>query len=121
MSDFPDMLKQGERARLFPVLADTSREGRMASIFLALLPTIPSVAEVVLGTTGLRIGKRTQIDTYTEIVLNDSSDIKNRPDGLIVVRNAKTTWTALVEAKIGKADLDADQVILRVLWNPSFA
>lgn len=110
MSDLPEMLKQGERARLFPVLADTSREGRIASIFLALLPTIPSLAEVVLGTVGLRVGKRTQIETYTEIVLNDTSEIKNRPDGLIVVRNGKSTWSALVEAKIGKADLDADQV-----------
>lgn len=110
MSDFPEMLKQGERARLFPVLADTSREGRVVSIFLSLLPTIPSLAEVVLGTTGLRIGKRSQIDTYTEIVLLDASEIKNRPDGLIVVRNGKTVWTALVEAKIGKSELDADQV-----------
>ncbi|ATX65017.1 hypothetical protein [Roseinatronobacter bogoriensis] len=110
MSDLPEILKQGERARLFPVLADTSREGRIASIFLALLPTIPSLAEVVLGTVGLRIGKRTQIETYTEIVLNDTSEIKNRPDGLIVVRNGKSTWSALVEAKIGKADLDVDQV-----------
>lgn len=110
MSDLPEMLKQGERARLFPVLADTSREGRIASIFLALLPTIPSLAEVVLGTVGLRIGKRTQIESYTEIVLNDASEIKNRPDGLIIVRNGKTTWSALVEAKIGKADLETDQV-----------
>jgi hypothetical protein len=110
MNELPEMIKQGERARLFPVLADTSREGRMASIFLALLPTIPALADVVFDTVGLRIGKRTQIETYTEIVLNDASDIKNRPDGLIVVRNAKTTWTALVEAKIGKSDLDAEQV-----------
>lgn len=110
MSDLPEMLKQGERARLFPVLADTSREGRIASIFLALLPTIPSLAEVVLGAVGLRVGKRTQIESYTEIVLNDASEIKNRPDGLIIVRNGKTTWSALVEAKIGKADLEADQV-----------
>lgn len=110
MTELPEMIKQGERARLFPVSADTSREGRMASIFLAILPSIPSLAEVVFSTVGLRIGKRTQIDTYTEIVLNEASDIKNRPDGLIVLRNGKTTWTALVEAKIGKASLDADQV-----------
>jgi hypothetical protein len=110
MSILPAMIKQGEQARLFPVLADTSREGRIASIFLALLPTIPALAESVLGTTGLRIGKRTRIGTYTEIVLKDASEIGNRPDGLIVVETGKTTWTALVEAKIGKAELDADQV-----------
>ena len=110
MNELPEMLKQGEQARLFPVLADTSREGRIASIFLALLPTIPSLAEAVFGSTGVRVGKRTHVETYTEIVLNDSSEIKNRPDGLIVVRTAKATWTALVEAKIGKSELDVDQV-----------
>lgn len=110
MSELPPMLKQGERARLFPVLADTSREGRMASILLALLPIVPSLAQSVFETTGVRIGKRTRIETFTEIVLNDNSDIKNRPDGLIVITNVKNTWTALVEAKIGKSELEADQV-----------
>lgn len=110
MSSLPPMLKQGERARLFPVLADTSREGRMTSIFLAILPSVPELAQAVFGTLGVRVGKRTKIETFTEIVLNDGSDIKNRPDGLIMVSTAKSTWTALVEAKIGKAELDADQV-----------
>ena len=110
MSDLPPMLKQGERARLFPVLADTSREGRIASILLAILPSVPTLAQAVFGTVGVRVGKRTKIDSFTEIVLNNNSDIKNRPDGLLVVSTAKSTWTALVEAKIGKAALDADQV-----------
>lgn len=110
MSALPDMIKQGESARLFPVLADTSREGRIASIFLALLPNIPAFAQCILGTAGLRVGARTRIRTFTEIVLRDASEIRNRPDGLIVVETGKTTWTALVEAKIGKAELDADQV-----------
>lgn len=110
MSDLPSFLKQGEPARLFPVLADTSREGRMASIFLAMLPMVPSLAQAVFSTLGVRIGKRTRIETFTEIVLNDNSDIKNRPDGLIVVSTSKSKWTALVEAKIGKAELDPEQV-----------
>lgn len=111
MRDLPTMLKQGERARLFPVLADTSREGRIASIFLALLPQIPALSEVVFASVGQRIGKRTQIETFTEVVLNDASAIKNRPDGLIVIRNAKTTWTALIEAKIGKSEIEIDQIL----------
>lgn len=110
MVDLPPMLKQGDQARLFPVLADTSRENRMASIFLSVVPMVPALAEAVFGTVGVRIGKRSKVETFTEIVLNDSSDIKNRPDGLIVVTNAKSTWTALVEAKIGKAELAPDQV-----------
>lgn len=110
MRDFPEMLKQGERARLFPVLADTSREGRIASIFLALLPKVPTLSEVVFDSVGQRIGKRTQIETFTEVVLNDASITKNRPDGLVVIRNGKTTWTALIEAKIGRSEIDFDQV-----------
>lgn len=110
MRDLPEVLKQGERARLFPVLADTSREGRIASILLALLPKIPALSEVLFEAVGQRIGKRTQIETFTEVVLNDASTTKNRPDGLIIIRNAKTSWAALIEAKIGKAEIDADQV-----------
>ena len=110
MSDLPPMLKQGERARLFPVLADTSREARIAAIFLVLLKRVPALAEAVLGTAGLRVGRRTQLDAFTEIVLNDNSEIRNRPDGLIVVQTSKASWTALVEAKIGKAQLDPEQV-----------
>ncbi len=110
MTDLPDFLKQGERARLFPVLADTSRENRMASIFLSLLPQIPALAETVLSTTGLRVGKRTKIEAFTEIVLREANGANNRPDGLLSVSTGKSTWYALIEAKIGKAKLDADQV-----------
>lgn len=111
MKHLPPMLKYGEPARLFPVLADTSRENRMASIFLSLLPVVPSLAEVVLNTAGVRVSKRTKIETFTEVVLQQSTELKNnRPDGLILVTNGKTQWSALVEAKIGKAELDPDQV-----------
>ena len=104
------MLKQGERARLFPVLADTSRENRLASIFLSVLPMVPTLSEEVLGSLGVRVGKRTRIETFTEVVFKESVDIRNRPDGLIVVSTGKNTWSALVEAKIGKNEIDADQV-----------
>jgi len=110
MSGLPPMLKQGDPARLFPVLADTSRENRLASILLSLIQVSPGFAEALFGSFGLRIGKRSKIETFTEIVLNDNSEIKNRPDGLIVVSSGKSSWSALVEAKIGKAELEVDQV-----------
>lgn len=111
MSNLPAYLKQGEPARLFPVLADTSREGRLTSIFLSILPQIPSLSEEIFKTVGLRVGKRTRIETFTEIVFSQGNDSNCRPDGLIVINSGKTTWTALVEAKIGKAKLDPDQVM----------
>lgn len=110
MTDLPDFLKQGEPARLFPVLADTSREKRMASIFLSLLPQIPPLATAVLSTVGMRVGKRTTIEAFTEVVLKEGSDTNDRPDGLLIVSTGKTTWSALIEAKIGKSKLGADQV-----------
>lgn len=110
MVELPDFLKQGEPARLFPVLADTSREKRIASIFVSLLPQIPTLSEALLTTVGLRVGKRTKIEAFTEVVLKESNDANNRPDGLLIVSTGKNTWSALIEAKIGKSKLDPDQV-----------
>ena len=108
MNERPDYLASGDEARLFPILAETSKEKRVASIFLAVMTQIPALAEEVLGVCGQRIGKRTRIRAYTEVVLR--SDPASRPDGLIVVDTGRSQWSALIEAKIGKADLDADQV-----------
>jgi len=110
MSDLPDFLQQGERARLFPVVADSSREARLTSIILAVLPHVPELAETLLASLSVRVGKRTRIETFTEVVFKNESDKRNRPDGLIVVRNGSKVWSALIESKIGKATLDPDQV-----------
>ena len=91
MADLPDFLKQGEPARLFSILADTSREKRMASIFLSLLPQIPPLAAAVLNTVGMRVGKRTTTEAFTEVVLKEGSDTNDRPDGLLIVSTGKTT------------------------------
>ena len=56
------------------------------------------------------MGKRSTIETYVEVVLKGDRAAKDRPDGLIVVSTGKNTWTALVEAKIGSAVLDDEQV-----------
>ncbi|MEX1036785.1 MAG: hypothetical protein WDZ54_12600 [Sneathiella sp.] len=110
MSDRPDFLISGDEARLFPILAETSKEKRVASIFLAVLTQIPALAEEVFKTAGIRVGQRTKIETYTEVVLKGETDSKCRPDGLIVVNTGRSVWTALVEAKIGRATLDTTQV-----------
>ena len=110
MTDLPVILKRGEPARLIPILADTNREQRIASIFLSLLPQIPSLAEEVFATVGTRVGKRTKIEAFTEVVLKEADSAKNRPDGLLIVSTGKSSWSALIEAKIGTAKLSADQV-----------
>lgn len=108
--DLPDILARGERARLFPVLADTSKEGRTLSIFLACLANVREFGAAMLASLDVRTGVRTRIETYTEVVLKKGCDKKHRPDGLIVVKTGSKTWTALVEAKVGNSDLTPEQV-----------
>ncbi len=107
----PDYLAQGEAARLFPVLATTSKEGRTTSIVLACISKIEEFGSELMNTVGKRVGKRAKIETYTEIVFkNEKVQVKDRPDGLIVLSNGSNEWRALVEAKVGNAEVGADQV-----------
>lgn len=110
MADLPEFLKQGERARIFPVLADTSKEKRITSILLAVMSQVPALAESLLSSTGRRIGRRTKIDVFTEVIPMSGENVNGRPDGLIILSSGKETWSALIEAKIGKAELQDEQV-----------
>lgn len=105
-----DLLTSGERARLFPVLADTSKEGRTLSILLACFETVDGFGKSLLADLGIKVGARTQIQTFTEVVLKKGGDKSLRPDGLIVLKSGNTTWTALVEAKVGNSDLNTEQL-----------
>lgn len=107
----PSYLVQGEAARLFPVLATTSKEGRTTSIVLACISKVEEFGSALLHSVGKRVGKRTHIETFTEIVFEgEKVRIKDRPDGLIVVRSGANEWRALIEAKIGNAEIGAEQV-----------
>lgn len=107
----PDYLKQGESARLFPVLSTTSKEGRTTSIVLACMSKVEEFGAGLLASVGQRVGKRAAIETYTEVVFQKhSADIEDRPDGLIVLKVGSRQWRALVEAKIGNSQLDAEQL-----------
>ncbi len=109
--NLPPFLRQGEAARLFPVLSTTSKEGRTASILLACMTRIDELAKELLSSAGQRVGTRANIECYTEIVLTKGpSEIRERPDGLIVLRIGKREWRAFVEAKIGNRELEVDQI-----------
>lgn len=111
MADRPDYLAQGERARLFPVLAETSREGRATSVFLASLAYVDEYADRLLGSVGRGVGKTSRVANFTEVVFRKCPfGGKCRPDGLITVRTGSSVWSALVETKIGSATLSADQI-----------
>jgi hypothetical protein len=111
MTELPSFVVRGERARLFPVLADTSKEGRTLSILLACLENVHEFGRALMAGLGQRVGVRSQILTYTEVVLQKGiSDQAFRPDGLIDLRTGSNHWSALVEAKVGSSDLTADQI-----------
>ncbi len=110
MIEKPDILERGERARLFPVLAETSKEGRTLSILLACLESVDEFAKSLLSDFGVRSGARTKIEAYTEVILKKGSERTHRPDGLLVLKSGTKIWTALVEAKVGNSDLTAEQL-----------
>ena len=65
----------------------------------------------LLSSLGVKVGVRSKISTYTEVVCkNRATDIKDRPDGLIVVRTGSREWRTLVETKIGSNELNAPQI-----------
>lgn len=111
MTKLPSILQRGEPSRLFPVLADTSKEGRTLSIFLACLENVDEFGRAMMASLDQRVGVRAKIETYTEVGLHKIiAAAKHRPDGLIVVSTGKATWTALVEAKVGAAELTNEQI-----------
>ncbi len=111
MTKLPSILQRGEPSRLFPVLADTSKEGRTLSIFLSCLENVNEFGRAMMASLDQRMGVRAKIETYTEVGLFKTiAGAKYRPDGLIVVSTGKSTWTALVEAKVGAAELTNEQI-----------
>lgn len=102
--------EQGSRAALFPALSEGSREKRAVSILLACMEQVPELTETLLRGQGAPLGKRSKIQTWTEVGSIGGKGAA-RPDGKIMIQTPRSQqWTALVEAKIGKGRLDAEQI-----------
>jgi len=113
MIELPENVVSGDVARLFPVIAETGKEQRATSILLAVMSAVPPFAEAILSQFGQRVGVRSTINTFTEVVFKNEGDTvkQDRPDGLLeLATGKKQVWACLFEAKIGKADLGADQI-----------
>ena len=109
--DLPEKLESGEPARLFPVLAETSKEGRALSVLLACVANIDDLGRTLLSTLGQRLGVRARVKTFTEVVLENAPEgVSGRPDGMIIVETGRRSWSALIEAKVRRSRLDPDQV-----------
>ena len=102
--------EQGSRAALFPALSEGSREKRAVSILLACMEQLPELTETLLRGQGAPLGKRSKIQAWTEVGIIGGKGVA-RPDGKIMILTPRgQQWTALVEAKIGKGQLDAEQI-----------
>ena len=111
MTTLDDILKNAQPARLIPIVADSSKEERIVSIFLATLAQTRPFAKEILERCGKRVGKYSALTSYTEVDF-PSSDGSNkyRPDGVLCLATSKVRWTAIVEAKVEKADIDEMQM-----------
>ncbi|OIO68126.1 MAG: hypothetical protein COW19_01970 [Zetaproteobacteria bacterium CG12_big_fil_rev_8_21_14_0_65_55_1124] len=107
----PDFLVSGEKARLIPVGKESNKERNVASVFLSAISAVDEFGKELLKEIGAPINSRSKIHCYTEVVFKEKiQTTKDRPDGLIVVEYGKTFWMALVEAKIGNAPLNKEQI-----------
>lgn len=101
---------QGEPARLIPTLSDSNKERRALSVFLASLLAVDPFRKLLLSSIDRPFGVRSKIECYTEVVFKDHNEANDRNDGLIVITSGGSTWRALVEAKIGSAELKKEQL-----------
>ena len=107
----PDYLESGERARLIPVGKITQRENRATSVLLAGMSAIQPFSKTLLGEIDQLVGSRSKLKCYSQVVFkHDPGKGKFRPDGLIELQNGKRIWRSIVESKIGREVLDAEQI-----------
>lgn len=110
-ADTSDLIKSGEKSRLIPVVADMSKEERAVSPLLAAFSIVPAFAHSMLQEVGGPTNQRATIRAFSQIVFKGApTDKKLRPDGLLEVDSGRKVWKALVEAKIGGAQLSAEQL-----------
>jgi hypothetical protein len=110
-TDVSDLIKFGERSRLIPVVADMSKEERAVSPLLAAFSIVPSLAHSMLQEVGGPTNQRSTVRCFSQVVLKgEPTDRKLRPDGFLEVDTGRKVWRALIEAKIGNAELSIEQV-----------
>ena len=98
-----------EVARLIPVSGingSDEQERRGSSALLAVLASVKEFGRAITVPLGAPAGT---IETFIEVPFQ-LGDRTVRPDGVIRVSRGKQVWTALVEVKTGRNDLQAAQL-----------
>lgn len=96
-------------ARLIPtsgISGAEEQERRAVSALLAVLGSVKEFGRVLTKEIGAPAGN---ISTFIEVPFKQGEKVL-RPDGLIRVSRGSKSWTALVEVKTGKNELQTDQL-----------
>ena len=97
------------RARIIPtsgIGGAEEQERRATSALMAVMSVVPDFSKALLGPLGAPAGTPA---TYIEVPF-DLGEKRVIPDGLIRLRRGSREWTALVEVKTGKNQLETDQL-----------
>ena len=100
-----------QHARLIPTFGirnQQEQEKRATSCLLAVMHGVPEFGYALLSE--LDAPKAPVIETFAEVRFKDANGKTVIPDGAIVCRRGKKTWTCLVEVKTGSAKLKDEQV-----------
>ena len=92
----------------FGIRSQQEQEKRATSCLLAVMHGVPEFGYALLKE--LDAPKAPVIETFAEVRFKDANGKTVIPDGAIVCRRGKKTWTCLVEVKTGSARLKDDQV-----------
>ena len=98
-----------EPARLIPVSGISGadeQERRGVSALLAVLSSVKEFGRAITAPLGAPAGT---VSTFIEVPFS-LGDRQVRPDGVIRLSRGKQTWTALVEVKTGRNDLQSAQL-----------
>ena len=98
-------------ARLMPTFGirnQQEQEKRATSCLLAVMHGVPEFGYALLKE--LDAPKAPVIETFAEVRFKDANGKTVIPDGAIVCRRGKKTWTCLLEVKTGAARLRDEQV-----------
>jgi hypothetical protein len=96
-------------ARLIPtsgISGAEEQERRATSALLAVMGIVKEFSKAVLGPVNAPAGN---VETYIEVPFT-LGEKRCYPDGLIRVTRGARSWTALVEVKTGKNELEAQQL-----------
>ena len=99
-----------EPARLIPVSGIRNaeeQERRACSALLAVLSAVDEFGTAITRSLGAPKGR---LDTFIEVSFELDDGRTIRPDGLIRTSRGKRSWTALIEVKTGKNELDCKQL-----------